>query len=227
MKKTICVGLILLLATGLCHTQSSLSSGERKMRGIDTMLAHHGITREMSQRMKEKGLNLRDELRYRTKPFEVVNVFVFDVVVVGKVKRMIDLPAPRTDPFHSKAVVEVSQVLKGLSPDTKEIEVLRESGPLTGEGDVRLRTSLEASLVVGEEAVFFLEKIGTATYIQTPFRTYFRNHPDKYSSDALWLEGGAKLSIKNGEIFDEHLKQYRSISTVIQNMKDALQLLAN
>jgi hypothetical protein len=98
---------------------------------------------------------------------EIYHAKVVDLVVIGEVVKLADLPGLSTELFHSEAIVKIDSVLKGKA-NFNTVILLRLSGPLTDKG-ISPNNSLDASFKVGENAIYFLLRSEKNTFLTSPF----------------------------------------------------------
>lgn len=104
----------------------------------------------------------------RSKYDEVYHAIVSDLVVIGEVVKVEDLPGPSTELFHSEALVKIDSVLRGKA-NFKILILLRQSGPLSDKGNIRTRWSLDATFKVGERGIYFLHRPERDNYLTSPY----------------------------------------------------------
>lgn len=103
----------------------------------------------------------------RPKYNEIYHANVSDLVVIGQVTKVANLPGPSSELFHSEAVVRIDSVLKGEVNFGKLI-LLMMSGPITDSGIIN-RWSWDANFEVGEQGIFFLHRPDEDHMLTAPF----------------------------------------------------------
>lgn len=82
-----------------------------------------------------------------------------DVIIIGEVENIKDMPAPSSEMFHSMIQIQIDSLIKGKI-NFEEVIIRQQSGPITDyvhEG-TRIEWSDEPELVIGHRYVFFLKK---------------------------------------------------------------------
>lgn len=93
---------------------------------------------------------------------------VSDLVVIGEVVKIRDIPGPSTELFHSEALVKIDSVIKGKA-NFKIVILLRMSGPLSDRGNISPKWSLDANFKVGERGVYFLHHPARDNFLTAPY----------------------------------------------------------
>jgi hypothetical protein len=78
-----------------------------------------------------------------------------DLIIIGTAIQKRDIPAPRSELFHSEVIVKVDRVLKGTL-NSKKIVVKQQSGSLSNDINKRMSTSLDGQLPYDKQVVIFL-----------------------------------------------------------------------
>ena len=93
---------------------------------------------------------------------------VSDLVVIGEVVKVEDLPGPSSELFHSEALVRVDSVLKG-KVNFNTLILLRMSGPLSDKGNISPRWSFDANFKIGERGIYFFHRPTRDNFLTSPF----------------------------------------------------------
>jgi hypothetical protein len=164
---------------------------------INQGFQRQNITETKVEQLKKIGFDLREELSRGEGRDERVDAAMLDMVLIGKVMNIIDLPGPRADPFHSKVVVQIMELLRGPKQAGDTIQLLRQGGPITDYrgGKAIIRVSTESTMRIGETAAFFLTNVYHDSYLTTVNKSFFsRQHLD-LPNPSYWVSSNNKHGI--------------------------------
>jgi len=117
----------------------------------------------------------------RPKYDEVYHAMVSDLVVVGEVIEVMDLPGPSSELFHSEAIVKIDSVLRGMA-NFGTLILLRMSGPVSDDRNISPIWSSDGIFKKGEHGIFFLHRPETDNFLVSPFiQSHFKTYDGKES----------------------------------------------
>lgn len=158
----------------------------------------YGITEEKLRKLKQLGLDLRGVLSGVSNWDQRAMVAITDVVIIGRVLRITDMPGPSSAPFHSAAEVLILEKLKGPVMTADTIHLLRISGPVTDmERDAEVFTAEDANVAVGEIAVFSILNIEHDQFITAISRGYFSQPNHNLPNPSYWIAVRRKHEIRD------------------------------
>jgi len=103
-----------------------------------------------------------------TKYDEIEHARESDLVVIGEVVELEDLPSPSLEVFHSEALVRIDSVLKGTA-NFKTLILLRRSGPISDRGNLSPTISVDAHFKVGERGIYYFHRPNRDNYLTSPY----------------------------------------------------------
>ena len=217
-EKNLCLSFTIMLAL------AEISFGQSKIQPLRLQALHDSttnaflrrakITSQKDQKLKEIGVNLRDYLSKNahgiTAPDEKDQAAMSDLVFVGKVLDVVDMPAPSAFPFHSKVNVQVLEVLKGPEQQEGTIQLLRQSGTITDVPPPKRRppgvpanakvtisrtVTTDPTYKVGETSVFFADSIEGDPYLATVYKSVLSTAVERYPKPSYFVMSGGKFEI--------------------------------
>ncbi|MDD8018266.1 MAG: hypothetical protein PHP42_07820 [Bacteroidota bacterium] len=208
-KDILLVCVIFTITTMLVYAQkndtsSSLQSINHKA-AKDSLLNKEfqklGLTEEKLSKLKGIGIDVREDLYHGKAANEKLDAAMHDLIIIGKVLSIVDMPNLKSVPFHSKVNIQILEVLKGLKPQTDTIQLLREDGPITDSSPaVRVEVVPSAKFVLGETAVYFLSNIYNDSFLTSRYKSYFSNKSAELPRQAYWVRPQSKHQIINSNV---------------------------
>lgn len=140
----------------------------------------------------------------RPKYDEVYHAMVSDLVVIGEVVNVADMPGPESECFHSKTIVKIDSVLRGKIKG-RTLVLLSTSGPITDKHLI-FHWSTDAYLKVGDRGIFFLHRPDRDNFLESPYiQLHHSTFYGRYSLSDLpdsvfWGDNVCRDAITNGTV---------------------------
>jgi hypothetical protein len=192
---------------------------------ISRKLEDLGLTTIVLDSLNAVGANVPKALQEQYARGEMIKAVLSDLVVIGQVQEIVDMPGPESQPFHSKVLVQVQSVLKGSRDSKKIIEVLRQSGPIDATTSVKYST--DVNLRPGEKVLLFLVRPEKSGYLAKKFRQQLqvsgKNFPESnfcanYNSDFLIIDDKVTMEGKSKELREVE-RNVRTVDRIIRQIK--------
>ena len=158
-------------------------------------------------------------------PSEIMLAKESDLVIIGTVKDVKDLPAPSTEMFHSMVNFHIDSILKGET-SRRDIIIRLQSGPITNaeKPGTIIAWSNEPKFIIGERFVLFLNNTKRDPYLNSKFvkKTYktfdSRKNISELSGESFWVRKERTFQIMNETIFyfNEKIKEVEFINKIIK-----------
>ncbi len=123
----------------------------------------------------------------RPKADEIEHAKEVDLVIIGEVVKVNNLPGPSSEVFHSEAIIKIDSILKGKA-NFKKVVLLRMSGPITDK-KFTAKISVDANFKIGQRCIFFLIRPVKSNFLTSPFiqkGIYSFDHPYNKDVDATF-----------------------------------------
>ncbi len=112
--------------------------------------------------------NASSTLKNVTKYDEIEHARESDLVVIGEVVELEDLPSPSLEVFHSEALVRIDSVLKGTA-NFNTLILLRMSGPISDKGNLSPTISVDAHFTLGERGIYYFHRPNRDNFLTSPY----------------------------------------------------------
>ena len=204
------------------------TSGNQRARmsdsQIDDELQRYNITEDKTAKLKELGLDLRGFLSGKTGWDERAMAAITDLVIIGKVLSIQDMPGPESVPFHSTANVLIVELLRGPKLKGDTIHLLRKAGPVTGYGkDIRVFSSADARIAVGETSVLYIDNIEHDQFLNSAYKNFFSHGGSTFPRPSFWIAVGGKLPIRDSLVeYNGHKYPLDKFTSEIREMSSIL-----
>jgi hypothetical protein len=184
---------------------------------IARSLDDFGLTPTILDSLNAVGANVPKALQEQYARDEMVKAVFSDLVVIGQVQEIVDMPGPDSQPFHSKVLVQVQSVLKGNRDSKKIIEVLRQSGPIDATTSVRYST--DVNLRPGEKVLLFLVRPEKSSYLKTKFKQLFENSGKTFPESNFWANYNSDFPIIDDKVtMDGKSKELREVERNVRTV---------
>jgi hypothetical protein len=139
---------------------------------------------------------------------ETERAYFSDYVILGKVIKIVDTPAPLSEMFHSDVIIQVDSVLKGTFAK-KQIIIKQQSGSITDGGPKKKHqtVSMDNDFYIGEQVVLFIAPKENLSFFNSPYvNKYYKSFSGKksvsaLSNDAFWVSHRQVAHIRSGDIY--------------------------
>lgn len=112
--------------------RDSITSQAFRDSTTNKLVQRAGITSQKDEELKAIGVDLHDYVSRNSRGEllhdERCHAGLSDLVFIGKVLSIVDIPGPSDDPFHSKVNVLILEVLRGPKQQSDTIQLLRQGG---------------------------------------------------------------------------------------------------
>jgi hypothetical protein len=205
-KARITLLAILFLLPAIVFAQKDSISQRKQISSqlVAEKIRTMGVSNDMLDKLKRSGIDVVGQLSTGNILDPSVEAVIRDLVIIGRVEKIVDVPAKKSEPFHSKIVVRIIELLKGPKPNGENIELVREDGPIINDRDSvisYLRVPNELTFVEGEIAVFFFTEMAKDTYLNARYKSYFRTNRPGPQSPTYWVNHGCKYSINDSLVY--------------------------
>jgi hypothetical protein len=180
------------------------------------------ITPQLEEKLKTINLDVRSYLTRHEVEDERSKAALHDLVFIGKVINIEDMPGLKSDLFHSKVNIQIVEVLRGPKQKRDTIQILRHSGPITDSPEslnipsgkipsgklLTLTTSLDPTYNIGETSVFFAYRFeDNPIWISSKCdQAKLSKEVLKYPNPTYYISNSGIADIKNSMVlFDGHL----------------------
>lgn len=204
---------VFAISCGVVLSQQKMRTDSTKTRphggrviASDSLINEHfrqaNITEEKLSKLKEIGLDLRGHLSQSYDADERVDAAMSDLVFIGKVLSIQDMPCAESEPFHSKVNVQIIDLLKGPRQQNDTIQLLIQSGPITTKvnkkGHYLIRdVTTDACFKIGKTYSLFAERTYNDPYLTTVYKDYFLKRKSAKMSPEYWVRGTDNYEIIN------------------------------
>src|ERR1035437_7006027 len=132
---------------------------------INELFQNAKITPELEEKLKTINLDIRGYLSLHEGQDERCSALFCELIFIGKVLSIVDMPGPKSDLFHSKVNILIVEILKGPKQIKDTIQLMRKGGPITADvvngilpGTI-FQTTTDAIYRIGETSVFYANTI--------------------------------------------------------------------
>jgi hypothetical protein len=177
-----------------------------------------GITSQKDEELKVIGVDLHDYVsrngRGELLHDERCHAGLSDLVFIGKVLSIVDIPGPFDDPLHSKVNVLILEMLRGPKQQYDTMQLLGQGGgivtdvppskdvltyaPKGATIKVGKDVSTDARYRVGETSVYFAVNIDGHPFLSAIYKSTLPNAIQKYPNPSYFVMSDEKFEINVG-----------------------------
>lgn len=190
--------LIMGYATLHCQVGKTESREAYMQRVQQKEYEKYGLTEDKLNKLNEIGIDLQNG---KASSREMIMAAYTDAVVVVKIVEILGWPGPAEQLFHTRVKACIQEVLKGKAIVGDTIELLQESGPLTGlEKANRVAVSTDVSFYIGEESIIYLRRMSKDNYLTSECnKKGFDLGNFESDSTHFYVGEGSKVLIEDGK----------------------------
>ncbi len=185
----------------------------------NVLLQRANITPQMLENLQAIGVDVHDYLSRNGRgegiEDERCQAATSDLVFIGKVLGIVDMPGSSTEPFHSKVNVQIIEILRGPKQLSDTIQLLRQSGSVTDDSlkskfaphspagakiTVTKESATDARYKIGETSVFFADNIEGHPYLTAIYKSTFKKAMLKFSNPSYFVMFNNKFQIKDSAV---------------------------
>lgn len=186
-------------------------------------LKKYGLTNKKLDKLKKNGIDILKALKEQKPADEMITAVMSDVVAIGQVQTILDTPAPKEAPFHSKVIIKIKEILMGEVPKYDYLVVVQESGPILGTNGLAQRVSTDVGFQIGEQVLLFLQIPNKNSYLQARFKKYFKRNV--INENEFWVNKYSKFVIIDDKV--NYLGKERKLTEIVRNIKNVSRLLSD
>jgi hypothetical protein len=217
---------LLIFCSLVCFSITPAQVSQRYIQIFDSELKRFGLGEDKLKELIKQGLDLRSMLVEQKKPNEMYLAAFADVIVVGRVGRLLAWPQTVDAPFHSKLEITIEEVLLGRFSVGDTIFALRRSGLILND-TIELFASTDFQYRPGERGLFFLQAADHNSYIRTAYAKKLDWIRQMTREGDFWVDSEGMIPIENGKVtlfgVTKELQEVRSgvlkVVSVVQSLR--------